>query len=83
MSSISLATSCAVKMSEAKTIDQLRAVWNEVNSTRLQLEDGMYSWLRDFKDSRKIVLTTPELCEDDFNEKGKTWARDNGIFPKK
>jgi len=48
-----LATEYAVRMNDCKTEDNLREVWKEVVARKGDFLDW-YSWLKDFKDARKI-----------------------------
>ena len=55
----SLATRYVVRMSEAKTMDELRILWSEIVADRTKLGEW-FSWLQDFKDGQKIRLQPEE-----------------------
>lgn len=83
MSKLSLACEYAVKMSEAKTMQELQFLWKEITMKRSDIGIADYEWLSTFKDSRKTVLSTPELCENDFTKEGVKWAKANNLLRQK
>lgn len=70
-----LATELAVRMSEANTIEELRALWQEVNLKRKELGEW-FAWLTDIKDGNKIRL---EPAEEPtwLTKEGERWWHDN------
>ena len=73
MPQVRKATEYAVQISNCETIAQLKALWSEINANR-EAVGTMYSWLVDFKDSRKWILSDPD-DKDFLNEGGKKWLK--------
>jgi len=64
------ATVYADRIMTCKTIDELRFIWDEINTNRKDLV-GWYEWLIDIKNSAKLTLSTPEIPDEEFlNKKG-------------
>ena len=55
MDACTVATTYAIRISKSDTLEDLRAVWMEIN-TNIKTVKGWYEWLTDLKDSKKWCL---------------------------
>ena len=67
-----IATRFAVCMMDAKSLDDLRVLWQEVNHNKSKFSKEWYEWLIDVKDGNKIRLE-PDVEPTWLTKEGLSW----------